>query len=213
MTSFNQNKRMCKKWSHCNGWLIQVERMWKAISLWWVTYQDERRKKCEVVSLLWVTYSNERWWSHYDGWPTQMENEKNIKWSHYYGWHTQMKDVMWQVWKIGLTWRSPEGMTREELENLMLLDKSWSQGLKTEASRLQGWSFHFFEIFLMVGFISSSSYSMINTDSLLSSTQCFFFFSTILLDLIEDFTCNNSKTIVQCFEVRWHACILTWYGI
>jgi hypothetical protein len=34
-----------------------------------------------------------------------------------------------------------------------------------------------------------------------------------LLDLIEDFSCNNSKTSVQCFEVKWHACILTWFGI
>ena len=92
-----------------------------------------------------------------------------MKWSHCYGWPTQMKDVMWQVWKMGLTWRSPEGMIEEGLENLMLLDNSRSQGLKT-------CSFHFFEIFLIVGFISSSSYSMIKTDSLLSSMQCFFLF-------------------------------------
>jgi hypothetical protein len=73
------------------------------VSLWWVTYPNERwkkfevvsllwvtypiKKKCEVVSLLWVTYPNEsgglimmgdlpRWrcWSHYDGWPTQIKD-------------------------------------------------------------------------------------------------------------------------------------------
>jgi hypothetical protein len=125
-TSFNQNQDICKKWSHCNGWPAQVERMWKAVLLWWVTYLDGRWKKYEVVSLLWVTYPNERWWSHYDGWPTQMEDEKKVKWSHCYGWPTQMKDVMWQMWKIGLTWRSPEGMTGEGLENLVLPDNSWS---------------------------------------------------------------------------------------
>jgi hypothetical protein len=113
------------------------------------------------------------------------------------------------VKRIGLTWRSPEGMIEEGLENLVLLDNSWSSGLKLG----QDWSFHLFEIFLMVGFISSSSYSMIKTDSWLSSTQSFFFFSTILPNLIEDFSYNNSKTFMQCFEVRWHACILTWFGI
>jgi hypothetical protein len=77
---------MCKKWSRCNGWPTQMERMWKKrshydgwpahmkddglimtgdlprwkmmVSLWRVTSQMERM--WSVVSLLWVTYPNER---------------------------------------------------------------------------------------------------------------------------------------------------------
>jgi hypothetical protein len=53
-----------------------------------------------MVSLLWVTYPNERWWSHYDGWHTQMQDDGLImmgdlpRWkmmSHYDGWPTQKK--------------------------------------------------------------------------------------------------------------------------
>jgi hypothetical protein len=36
--------------------------------------------------------------------------------------------------------------------------------------------------------------------------------STTLLDFIEDLSVTNHK-YVQCFEVRWHACILTWCEI
>jgi hypothetical protein len=101
--------------------------------------------------------------SHYYGWPTHVEDRKNVKWSHCYGWPTQMKDEMWQVWKIGLTWRSPEGMIEEGPENLVLLDNSWSQVWKLDASWLQGWSFHFFEIFLTIRFIPSSSRFKVTT--------------------------------------------------
>jgi hypothetical protein len=31
-------------------------------------------------------------WSHCNGWPTQVEDRKNVKWSHCYGWPTQTKD-------------------------------------------------------------------------------------------------------------------------
>jgi hypothetical protein len=78
----------CEVRSHYNGWPTQVE--------------DRKNVK----------------WSCYNGWPTQVEDIKNVKWSHCYGWPTQMKDVMWQVWKMGLTWRSPEGMIEEGPENL-----------------------------------------------------------------------------------------------
>jgi len=64
----------------------------------------------------------------------------------------------------------------------------------------------------MAGFISFFSCSRIKIcDSLLLSTQ-WFFLSIILLDFIEDFPVTNHK-YVQCFEVRWHACILTWFEI
>jgi len=36
-------------------------------------------KECEVQS-------------HYNGWPTQMEDRKNVKWSRYNGWPTQVED-------------------------------------------------------------------------------------------------------------------------
>ena len=35
--------------------------------------------------------------------------------------------------------------------------------------------------------------------------------STILLDYIKNFSCNDSKTCMQWFMIRWHACILTWF--
>jgi len=66
-----------------------------------------------VVSLWWVTYPDARW-SHYDGWPTHMQDDGLIMmgdlprckvvslwwvtypyarwWSHYDGWPTQMQD-------------------------------------------------------------------------------------------------------------------------
>jgi len=82
-----------------------------------------RWKECEVRSHYngWPTQVEDRKnvkWSRYNGWLTQVEDIKNVKWSHCYGWPTQMKDVMWQVWKMGLTWRSPEGMIEEGPENL-----------------------------------------------------------------------------------------------
>jgi len=50
-----------------------------------------------------------------------------------------------------------------------------------------------------------------NHDSLLLSAQWFFF--SILLDFFEDFPVTNKKYMCNCFEVRWHACILTWFEI
>jgi hypothetical protein len=51
--------------------------------------------------------------------------------------------VKCQVKKIGLTWRSLEGMTGEGLENLVLLDNSRSQGLKTRGFPIAGLIFSF----------------------------------------------------------------------
>ena len=71
-----------------------------------------------MVSLWWVTYPSGKWWSHYDGWPTQVEkgrvvsflwvtypggrmaslswvtypSKKNGEWSHSNGWPTQKKN-------------------------------------------------------------------------------------------------------------------------
>jgi len=131
--------------SHYNGWLTQVE--------------DRKNVK----------------WSRYNGWPTQVEDRKNVKWSHCYGWPTQMEDVMWQVWKMGLTWRSPEGMIEEGPENLVLLDNSWSQGLKTRCFLIARLIFSF-----LWDFPNSKVYLIFfpfqghNHDSLLLSTQWFF---------------------------------------
>jgi hypothetical protein len=40
---------MCNKWFHCNGWPTQVERMWKTVSLWWVTYPNGKNVKCGLI--------------------------------------------------------------------------------------------------------------------------------------------------------------------
>jgi len=99
-TSLNQIK-MCKKWSHCNGWPTQVERIWKTVSLWWVTYPNGKNVKCGLIIMGdlpgWKIEKNMKW-SHCNGWPTQMENEKNMKWSHCNGWPTQVEDRKNMKW-------------------------------------------------------------------------------------------------------------------
>ena len=56
-----------------------------------------KRKECEVRSHYngWPTQVEDRKnvkWSCYNGWPTQVEDRKNVKWSRYNGWPTQMED-------------------------------------------------------------------------------------------------------------------------
>jgi hypothetical protein len=69
-----------------------------------------RERKKMMVSLWWVTYPKKdglimmgdrpkwRWWSHYDGWPAQMEKNK---WSHCDGWPTQ---VEWSKYELVSLW-------------------------------------------------------------------------------------------------------------
>jgi hypothetical protein len=104
-------------------------------------------------------------------------------------------------------------MTGERLQNLVLLDNSWSQGLKTRCFLIAClifsflWDFSNGRVHLIFFLFLDQNWLFVIINAMLLS------FSIILLDLIEDFSCNNSKTIMQCFEVRWHACILTWFGI
>jgi len=103
------------------------------VSLWWVTYPSGKNvknglimmgdlpkwKECEVQSHYngWPTQMEDKKnmkWSHCNGWPTQMEDEKNVKWSHCNGWPTQVEDrKMWSGrvimgdlprWKIEKMW-------------------------------------------------------------------------------------------------------------
>jgi hypothetical protein len=147
---------------------------------------------------------------------------KDERWSHYNGRPTQMKYVMWQVWKMGLTWRSPEEMIKKGRKTWCFLIIPDRRVWKSNASWLHSWSFHFFEIFLTIRFISSSSLSKVTTmilcyyqlnDSPFFFLSFFFLFfcSPILLNYIEDFSWNKNKKI--CAIVRWHACILTWFEI
>jgi hypothetical protein len=53
-------------WSHCYGWPTQ-KKLWSHYDGW-----PTQRKM--VVSLWWAIYPNERCWSHYDGWPTQIKD-------------------------------------------------------------------------------------------------------------------------------------------
>jgi hypothetical protein len=74
-----------------------------------------------------------------------------------------------------------------------------------ELKTLLRWSSYFFEISLMLGFISSSSHSRVKTMILCcSSTQWFFFFSQSCWTILRIFPATNQKYI-QCFDVRWHA--------
>jgi hypothetical protein len=169
------------KWSRYNGWPTQVEDRknvkWSRYNGWPTQMEDRKNMKWSHCNG-WPTQVEDRKnmkWSHCNGWPTQMEDEKNMKRSHYYGWPTHVKDVMWQVWKMGLTWRSPEGMIEEGPENLVLLDNSWSQGLKTRCFLIARLIFSF-----LWDFPNSKVYLIFfpfqghNHDSLLLSTQWFF---------------------------------------
>ena len=107
----------CEVQSRCNGWPTQ----------------NGKNMKCGLIVMgdlpRWKKYDEVR--SHCHGWPTQMEKmwkKTGLLWLATY---LDGKNVIWQVWKIGLTWRSPEGMTEEGLENLVLPDNSRSYGLKT----------------------------------------------------------------------------------
>ena len=131
-------------WSHYTGWPSHVERIWKSglvvmgdlpkwktnvkcglivmgdlpiwkeyekvVSLWWATYPNRKNMKCGLIVMG----------------RSQMEKKHEEVWSHCHGWPTQMEDVIWQVWKIGLTGEVFEGMTEEGLENLVLPDNSRS---------------------------------------------------------------------------------------
>ena len=86
-----------KWWSHYDGWPTQKKWWWSHYDGWptqmkdvgLIMMGDLPRKNNDGlimmgdlpkwkmnVSLWWVTYPNERWWSHYDGWPTQIEDGK-----------------------------------------------------------------------------------------------------------------------------------------
>jgi len=87
-------------------WVTYPEKM--LVSLWWVTYP--------MVSLWWVTYPDENWWSHCDGWPTQIKWWSHsdgwptqIKWwSHSDGWPTQMQyDDFFKKWSHCYGWPTP----------------------------------------------------------------------------------------------------------
>jgi hypothetical protein len=71
------------------------------------------------------------------------------------------------------------------------------QGWLEDSSWWQGWSSHFFEIFLTVGFISSSSRSKVTTMILcyyqLNDSFFFFLFFSILLNFFEDFPVTNKN--------------------
>jgi hypothetical protein len=78
------------------------------VSLWWVTYPNG---KCKVVSLLWVTYpENDERWSHYNGRPTQMEDDVLIMMGDLprkimmvsLWWVTYPDDKMWLTWQKDL---------------------------------------------------------------------------------------------------------------
>jgi len=117
------------EWSHSNGWPTQKKndglimmgdlpkwkKMWKTVSLWWVTYPNGKNVKCGLIMMgdlpKWKECEVR---SHYNGWPTQMEDGKNMKWSHCYGWPTQVEDrkkwsgrvIMGDLprWKIEKIW-------------------------------------------------------------------------------------------------------------
>jgi hypothetical protein len=85
------------------------------------------------------------------------------------------------------------------------------QGWPEDSLWWQGWSSHFFAIFLTVGFIWSSSHSSVTTMILYYYQLNDSLFVLNLAGFHWGFSCNKSKMYVQCFEVRCHVCILTWF--
>ena len=82
-----------------------------------------------------------------------------------------------------------------------------------ELKTLLHWSSYFLEISLMLGFISSSSHSKVKTMMLCrSSTQWSFLCPQSCWTILRLVPVTNQK-YMQCFDVRWHACILTWFEI
>jgi hypothetical protein len=82
-----------------------------------------------------------------------------------------------------------------------------------ELKTLLYWSSYFLEISLMLGFISSSSHSKVKTMMLChSSTQWSFLCPQSCWTILRLVPVTNQK-YMQCFDVRWHACILTWFEI
>ena len=178
-------------------------------------------KECEVQS-------------HYNGWPTQMEDRKNVKWSRYNGWPTQMEDggliVMGDLPRKNDVFSKKNGLivTGDLPKDRMWL--TWQKDLVGAVLTGQGWeTWHllvagWLEDSLMTRLISLflwdsptgrvqsfSSRSRILTDSFIINSMILSL-STTLLDFIEDLSVTNHK-YVQCFEARWHACILTWCEI
>jgi hypothetical protein len=134
---------------------------------------------------------------------------KMQRWSHCNGWTTKVKNgliVMSDLPRWKITWR--KDLAKEVLTGWLdragKLGVSWLQRWPEDSSWWQCWSSHFFEIFLMVEFISCSSRSRVKA-MILSVHN--------LAGLHWGFSYNKSKIYVQCFEVRWHACILTWFEI
>jgi len=89
-----------KWWSHYDGWPTQMEDnglimmgdlpRWKMVSLWWVTYP----KKDGLI--LMGDLPKWRWWSHYDGWPTQMKDDGEGSKAHSKGGRVR-KRTTWEV--------------------------------------------------------------------------------------------------------------------
>jgi hypothetical protein len=74
-----------------------------------------------------------------------------------------------------------------------------------------GLIFSFLWDFPMIGLISSSSHSRVKTMILCRSwTQWFFLCPQSCWTTLRIFLVTNQK-YMQCFDVRWHACILTWF--
>jgi hypothetical protein len=159
------------RWSHCNGWPTHMEKKMK-----WSHYNEW---PTQVEDGLIVIGDLSRWkeyeeWSHCNGWLTQIEWKVKVVslfliiMSDLPRCKENMKNVTYLAKWLG--WRSPNriGLENSMLPNcrvdLIIPDR---EGWKLGASQLHGWpedfswwpgwSSHFFEIFLIVLFISSSS--------------------------------------------------------
>jgi len=195
------------------------------VSLWWVTYPNERwkkfevvsllwvtypiKKKCEVVSLLWVTYPNEsgglimmgdllRWrcWSHYDGWPTQMQDKRR---SHYNGWPTQMNDEKrshcngWPTRMIKCdlpgkkTWLEKSWQDKVDKLRFLIAGLTWRPLLMTWLISLFLWDFPTGRVHLIpFSFQDLNRWFFVVIDSMILSVHN-------LAGLHWGFFCNNSK--------------------
>jgi len=157
--------------------------------------------KCKMVSLWWVTCPVGRWWSHCDGWPTQMQDKMR---SHYNGWPTQMKDEKrshcngWptQMEKCDLpgkkTWQAKSWQDKADKRRFLIAGLTWRLLLMTWLISSFLWDFPTGRVHLIPFSFQDLNRFFVIIDSMILSIHN-------LAGLHWGFSCNKSTIYAICF--------------